>query len=193
VSLPARTLVPRQPECGLTLVELLVVLVVLGVLIALVAPSMRGMIARQRVQGVNTELVTDLQLARSEMAKRSGTSTKVAVSFGATADFTCYSVHTVATGGTCDCARLPAAVCTAPAQEIKSMQFARAGGVSVAASSPSGSTVEFAPPQGLATPGDLLIDVRDATSGHLRTSINAMGRPSVCSPDGSIKGVTSPC
>lgn len=181
----------RRPARGLTLVESLVVLAVLGVLIALVAPSMRGMIARQRVQGVNAELVTALQLARSEVAQRSGMATKVAVSFGADANFTCYSVHTVAAGGTCDCTRLPGAVCTAPAQEIKSMQFARAEGVSVAASSPSGTVVVFAPPLGAATPGDLVVDVRDVTSGYLRTAINAMGRPSVCSPDGSIKGVGS--
>ena len=181
----------RRPARGLTLIESLVVLAVLGVLIALVAPSMRGMIARQRVQGVNAELVTALQLARSEVAQRSGMATKVAVSFGADANFTCYSVHTVAAGGPCDCTRLPGAVCTAPAQEIKSMQFARAEGVSVAASSPSGTVVMFAPPLGAATPGDLVVDVRDVTSGYLRTAINAMGRPSVCSPDGSIKGVGS--
>lgn len=181
----------RRPAPGLTLIESLVVLAVLGVLIALVAPSMHAMIARQRVQGVNAELVTALQLARSEVAQRSGMATKVAVSFGADANFTCYSVHTVAAGGTCDCTRLPGAVCTAPAQEIKSMQFARAEGVSVAASSPSGTVVVFAPPLGAATPGDLVVDVRDVTSGYLRTAINAMGRPSVCSPDGSIKGVGS--
>ena len=182
----------RPLRRGLTLVELLVVIAVLGVLISLVAPSMRGLIARQRVQGINAELVTDIQLARSEVAQRSGESTKVMVSFGGNTDITCYAVHTEPVAN-CDCTRPPNTVCTAPAREIKAMQFTRAGGVSVAASSPSGSTVTFAPPQGLATPGNLVIDVRDATSGHLRTSINAMGRASVCSPDGSIKGVTSSC
>jgi type IV fimbrial biogenesis protein FimT len=171
-------------ERGLTLVELLVVIAVLGILISLVAPSFRGFIARHRVQGINAELVTDLQLARSEVAQRSGTSTKVMVSFGSNADITCYAVHTGTTAD-CDCTRPANSVCTGSAREIKSMQFARAAGVSVSASSTS---VVFAPPQGLATPGDLTIDVRDTTSGHLQTSINAMGRPSVCSPDGSIKG-----
>ena len=56
-----------------------------------------------------------------------------------------------------------------------------------------GSKVTFAPPQGVATPGDLVIEVRDATSGYLRTTINSRGRPSVCSPDGSIKGVATTC
>jgi type IV fimbrial biogenesis protein FimT len=172
---------------GLTLIELMVVIVVLAVLVTLVAPSMRGMMARQRVRGVNAELVTDLQLARSEVNQRSGTGTTVAVTFGGNAQMTCYSLHTGTAA--CDCTQSPGSVCAAPSQEIKLMQFPRAAGVTVAASSPSGSRVQFAPPQGLATPGDLVIDVQDATSGQLRTSVNGLGRPSVCSPDGSITGV----
>src|SRR4030095_16419600 len=115
-------------------------------------------------------------------------STKVIVSFGGNANITCYAVHTEPVAN-CDCTRPPGSVCAAPAQAIKSMQFARADGVSVAASSPSGSKVTFAPPQGVAMPDDLVIEVRDALSGYLRTTINSRGRPTVCSPDGSIKGV----
>mgnify|MGYP003435327453 CR=1 FL=1 len=55
---------------GLTIIELMIVVAVLGVLIALVAPSMRGMISTQRVRGVNAGLVTDLQYARGEAARR---------------------------------------------------------------------------------------------------------------------------
>jgi hypothetical protein len=35
----------------------------------------------------------------------------------------------------------------------------------------------------------MVIDVQDTTSGHLRTSISGLGVPSVCSPDGSMRGV----
>ena len=52
------------PARGLTIIELMVVVVLLGVLVALAAPSMRGLISVQRVRGVNAELVTDLQYAR---------------------------------------------------------------------------------------------------------------------------------
>lgn len=178
---------------GLTLIELIVVVAVIGVLIAIVAPSFQGMLARQRVEGVNAELVTDLQLARSEVAQRSGSATPdVAVSFGGNAQITCYAMHTLPAAN-CDCTRPPGSICTAPAQEIKAMQFPRAAGVNVAASSPSGSRVVFAPPQGLATPGDLVIDVQSAISGQLRIRVNDIGRPIVCSPDGSIRGVKTTC
>ena len=183
---------------GMTIIELVTVLIVLGVLITLVAgPSMRGMAARHRVEAVNAEVITDLQLARSELAQHDDHVTTVAVSFGGDAQRTCYTVHTVAVGSAvaCDCTRGPRDACTPfpDTQEIKTMQFDRAVGTSVAASSPAGARLVFAPPQGQATPSGLVIDVQDTVSGQLRTTINGLGVPIVCSPDGSIRGVRTPC
>jgi Tfp pilus assembly protein FimT len=181
----------RSRQTAFTVIELMTVLIVIGVVITLVAPSMRSMMARQRVQGVQDGLITDLQLARSEMAQRSGASTKVAISFGGNADLSCYTIHVDDVG--CDCTRVPGSVCAPDAtREIKTVQFARTASVSVAASSPSGSSIVFSPPQGLASPTDLVIDVQDATSGQLRTTISGLGVPSVCSPDSSMRGV-NPC
>jgi Tfp pilus assembly protein FimT len=151
------------------------------------------MMARQRVQGINAELVTDLQLARSEVNQRVATS--VAITFGGNGQISCYTLHTTTPAGDpCDCTRAPGTACTlAGTQEIKTVQLSRATGVGLAASSPGGSQVVFAPPQGLATPANLYIDVRDTTSGQLRTTVNGQGRPSVCSPDGSIAGVPTAC
>jgi Tfp pilus assembly protein FimT len=182
-------------EAGITIIELMAVLIVIGVVIAIVAPSMRGMMARQRVQGVQADLLTDLQLARSEMAQRSGTPTKVAVTFGGDAAVSCYTVHVDVTGITCDCTRAPGSACTpvvVPSPEIKTTQLTRAVGVSLAASSASGTSIVFTPPQGRVTPTDMVIEVQDTTSGHLRTLISGLGVPTVCSPDGSIRGV-NPC
>ena len=171
-------------------------LIVLGILVSLlVAPAISGMVARHRVQGVHAELLGDLQLARSEQAQRNGTSTSVSVAFGGNADITCYTIHTVSGATPCDCTRTPGDACAtvAGAQEIKTMQFARAVGVSVAASSPGGARIRFDPPQGLATPDNLVIDVQSTLRGQLRTSLSGTGVPSVCSPDGSIPGVRTPC
>ena len=192
-----------RPAVGLTIIELMVVMIVLGVIIAFAVPSMQSMMARQRVQSVHANLLTDLQLARSEMTKRSGSSvsdetrTRVAVTFGSDANVSCYTIHAVVAGITCDCTRGAGSACTpvppgSPSPEIKTTQLTKAVGVSLAASSASGSKVEFVPPNGQATPTDLVIDVQDPASGHLRTSIGALGVPSVCSPDGSIRGV-APC
>src|ERR1044071_7040964 len=135
---------------GMTIIELMTVLIVLGVLITLVAgPSMRAMAARHRVESVNAEVITDLQLARSELAQHDDHNTGVAVSFGSDAQVTCYTVHTVAmsaSGVACDCTRPPSDACTpvaADASEIKTMRFDRAVGTSVAASSPAGPRLLF--------------------------------------------------
>lgn len=181
-----------RSSAGLTIIELMVVLIVVGVIIAMAVPSMRGMMARQRVQSVQADLLTDLQLARSEMAQRSGTSTAVAVTFGGNAEVSCYTVHAVG-GAACDCTLGPGSACGAPpSPEIKTTQLTRAVGVSLAASSAGGNSIRFTPPQGVVTPTDMVIDVKDPLSGYLRTSISALGVPTVCSPDGSIRGV-APC
>lgn len=185
----------RRASSGFTIIEMVVVLIVVGVVITLaVAPAMRGMVERHRVEGIHAELLTDLRRAQSEAAQRVGTSTSVAVSFGSNADLTCYTLHAVETGVVCDCTRAPGSACLPaldPPAEIKSMQFTRAAGVSVAASSPSGMRIQFDPPRGLATPGDLSIEVQGSLSGQLRTSVSGLGVPRVCSPDGSIRGVAS--
>ena len=54
-----------------------------------------------------------------------------------------------------------------------------------------GNRLTFAPPQGLVTPNDMVIDVQDAISGQLRTSVSGLGVPLVCSPDGSMRGVNA--
>jgi type IV fimbrial biogenesis protein FimT len=194
----------RAGTCGaqrhvraMTVIELMATMIVLGVLISLVvAPAMSGMVARHRVQGIQSELLGDLQLARSEQAQRSGVSTAVpvSVSFGGNADITCYTIHTAAAGLPCDCTLPPGTTCSgvAGAQELKTMQFARTDGVTVVASSASGPRITFSPPQGAVMPDNLVIDVQ-AASGQLRTSISGLGVPSVCSPDGSIPGVRTPC
>ena len=188
----ARRCSGRWLGAGLTIIELMVVMIVAGIVIAFAVPSMRGMMARQRVQSVQADLLTDLQLARSEMAQRSGTGTPVAVTFGGNAEVSCYTVHTVGGVG-CDCTLGSGSACgAAPSPEIKTTQLTRAIGVSLAASSAGGSSIQFTPPQGVVTPTDMVIDVQNPLSGHLRTRISGLGVPTVCSPDGSIRGV-APC
>jgi Tfp pilus assembly protein FimT len=179
----------RSRCLGVTIIEAVVALTVVGAIITLTAPSMRGMISRHRVEGLQAELLTDLRLARSEASQRSGTLTSIAVTFGGNADVSCYTIHVE--GANCDCTRAPGTVCMPAVQEIKSIQYSRAGGVAVAASSPSGSRIKFEPPQGWADPSDLVIDIHGSPSGQLRTSVSKLGVPIVCSPDGSIRGVAT--
>jgi type IV fimbrial biogenesis protein FimT len=196
---------------GLTLVEVLVVIALVGILIALAAPSMRDLIAAKRVQGITNELVTDMQYARSEAARRSR---DVRIGFQATDQLSCYALYIepeVAPGalpasgvnggtGTCDCRRTPGvSVCSAEVgrEEIKTVQVPRSLGVSFNASSTDGPTLNFGGDFGrlksASVPGGLLPDgfefdvsVTATPRGQLRTSVSTSGRPGVCSPDGSI-------
>ncbi len=204
----------RPHERGLTLVEVLVVIALVGILIALAAPSMRDLISAKRVQGITTELVTDMQYARSEAARRSR---DVRIGFQATDQLSCYALYIEpeaapgalpASGvnggiGTCDCSRTPGVnVCTAEVgrEEIKTVQVPRSRGVSFSASSADGPTLNFgAVSAGLvsasapgAVPVAFDVTVTATPRGQLRTRVSTSGRPSVCTPDGSISAAP-PC
>jgi type IV fimbrial biogenesis protein FimT len=174
---------------GLTLIELMVVIALVGILIVLVAPSMRGLISAQRVQSINAEIVTDLQFARSEAARRNRA---IHMRFRATDN--CYVVYADTAGpGSCNCSLTPGVnVCTGGREEIKTVQVPVANGVAVSASSATGQIIVFESRSGASLPGTFEVNVVGAERGQLRTIVNSAGRPTVCTPDGSITQAT-PC
>ncbi|HPO19084.1 MAG TPA: GspH/FimT family pseudopilin [Rubrivivax sp.] len=184
-----------RPQRGLTLIELMIVVLVLGVLIALVAPSLRGMISAQRVRGTNAELVTNLQYARSEAARRNR---DVSVAVQAS----CYVVYTdVALPATaCDCTLTPGVdVCSGGRHELKTVQLPASDKVSLSVTSSGGPIVIFSRSAGAlqptvaaaSAPTGFAVQVSGTPRGKLRTQLNPSGRPSVCSPDGSISGTAT--
>lgn len=203
VAAPARR--PRRRAAGFTVIEMMVVVMVAAVILALAVPSFRDFIARQRVAAVNAELVTALQLARSEAVARNK---NVLITFR-TDDLpgqppmTCYTVHTWGSTGDCDCRNPPGTACFGSDMvEIKTVQVLRATNVTLAPSIANPACVQFEATRGLATwsrycissaagPNDFRVDVQSSINGQLRTQVNPAGRPTVCSPDGSIRGVAA--
>jgi Tfp pilus assembly protein FimT len=146
----------------LTLIELLTVVVVLGILAALAAPSLSDYLGRSGVKGVATEAFADLQFARSESVQRNAA---VTVTFSA-------SGYTITQG----------------ALTLKSVTLETPNAIA----SGSSMTVSFNPVRGTATVADgPVVFSNPRTAGTLRVTINQVGRASICSPSGSIKGFAS--
>jgi type IV fimbrial biogenesis protein FimT len=170
---------------GFTILELMAVVAVLAVLAALAAPSFAEFLSKRRVDGVASELVTDLQYARSEAVSRNEA---VRLTFGTD----CYVIHralvpsssaTVAT-----CTRTSKSV-TPAAAEIKTVQLATGQPLTI---EPAVAFFEFEPVRGtalndLSPPAAGSVDVRSTsgTAWRLRAMLTLMGRPATCSPSGS--------
>ena len=147
---------------GFTLIELMIVLAVTAVLASLVAPSFNEQLSRRRIEGVATELSTDLHFARSQSVANGGvvrvmtlSATQYVVRDAANAD-----LKTV---------NLPAGI-----------------------SATNGAIVAYDPLRGMATVTNGPINVTSTrTAAQVRLDINAMGRVNLCTPSGSLKGYAS--
>ena len=106
-----RSLRPRRPFIGLTMIELMITLTIGAILLALAVPSMREYIARKRVSGTATELAADVRLARSMVQQQNQ---PIWITFGSTPDFSCYVLYTNGNGiDYCDCTRTSTPMCSA--------------------------------------------------------------------------------
>lgn len=180
-------------SAGITLIELMVVVAVIGTIVALAAPSFREMILMQRLRGISGELVTDLQFARSEAVARRDFAR---VHFRADDSQTCYTIYTAATNATrCNCLLGPGAACAGGMVEIKTVSVPR--NLGVVAAPQALQPVAFAfdwrtgglyliPTDNVPRPIELFVaETYIDNSRKLATRLNAAGRPLVCSPSGS--------
>lgn len=75
---------------GVTLVEVMVTLAILGVLLGLAWPTLADMISRHRVTVVAAEVRSNLVYARSEANRQDK---RLQVNFGGNAGMSCYTVY----------------------------------------------------------------------------------------------------
>lgn len=181
-----------RPTVGVTLVELLVGIAILAIVLALGVPSMREWMISQRVSSISNELVTDLQLARSEAIRR-GKATFVR--FGGNATQTCYVVHAgnPGLGESCDCTLPAGAACGGSLElvELKTVTVLRNDGVSMTANQNEKFLVggQFS---SNVTPLTVLISDGGTKQLMVHTA-PFVQRPYVCAPSGSTVPGVRPC
>ena len=174
---------------GFTLVELMVAVAIAAILTTLAAPSFSSFLARKRLEGVFTELATDVQYARSEAVQRNA---PVRVTFGTG----CYSIHTIGSTAT-SCTQASGISLGTGAAEIKTVRLDSGSALSI---SPNNSLtfIEFDSVRGMATwnggasAGSVNV-TSSAGSWQLRASVSPVGRTQTCSPNGTVGGFSSTC
>jgi type IV fimbrial biogenesis protein FimT len=168
-------------QLGVTMVEMMTVVVLAGVLLAIAAPSFRDMLERRRLEGQANELVTDLAYAKSEAVARNRNVVLITGGGGA-----CYTIAAwtapASRAGSCDCTATPGARCTTGANnpvEIKTVTLVNSATVS------NGVTFDFEPVRGS------LQALAPATIASAASAVVALGSRSY-TVDVSANGRVSP-
>jgi type IV fimbrial biogenesis protein FimT len=179
-------------ERAFTIIELLIAVAIVAVVLTIAVPSFNQFILRQRLKSINAQLVTDMQLARSEAVSR-GTIARVV--FASNSTLTCYSIFVLKPGSApvrCDCNLGAGAACNPDsAIEIRTVQVPSALGVRLATADGVEPAIGFDSVNGglLSLPTDKVsgetaafqIDTQLDAAHLLRTMVEKSGRPQVCS------------
>jgi type IV fimbrial biogenesis protein FimT len=189
---PRRRSLHRLALRGFTLVEALVTIAIAAILVAVAVPSFRDVLAKRRVEGIASELLTDLQYARSEAVARNA-SVRLTLGSG------CYTVH-LDSASAVSCTSASGSSVTPASALIKGVQLPGTAVISLAAVG-AVTRITFEPVLGSAS-NDAAVDpaVLNVTSAtgkawRLQVRTSSQGRVKACSPSGAgyISGYQSDC
>jgi len=155
---------------GLTMIEASMSLAIVGILAGTALPSFKDSLDKRSLEGVSSEVGTDLRYARSEAVARNA---GVRVSFYQG----CYVVHT-GDRADCQCDGQGPAVCTGDAVALKTVNAATARGVQIVSNV---SSLRFDPTNGTTSPTGTVCTV-PANGRSVHHVVSLMGRVRTCSP-----------
>ncbi len=180
----------KNADQGLSLVEMMVVIGVIGILAAVAIPSMLDLINKRRVEMAAAQLSTDIAYARSQTALRGN---RIELRFRNDAQNSCYTVSIYRpVGPFCDC--LNAAPCPGGGGRtaLRTQALRKQAGVSLQPAVGS-DYLNFYPPMSVVQPDVPVIAVAGSRGYRLEVRINGIGRAQVCDPDGSMGGSSKRC
>ncbi|MFG6461160.1 Tfp pilus assembly protein FimT/FimU [Roseateles sp. DXS20W] len=185
----------NKQRSGVTLVEMLIGVAVLGVLLAVAVPSLTGMMERRRVVATAGEIASFFAQGRSESAV---TDNKVSLHMervpAAVGEFSCLRLTTHRFVDTCTCNRRANDVCSVgDAKILREFILPRSSSVRFEATATGWGFDHYAVTFQRGTyPTDvknlMIVVTGIKTNAQLRVEYNNAGRVRTCSPDGSIGG-----
>lgn len=189
----------RNQIRAFTTIELLIAVALVGVILALAAPSFQQMIVIQRLKGSSAQLLTDLQYARSEaVARRKNVHVHVKVATDES-PISCYTIYTdtADVARRCNCQLAPGSACSAhpTVTELRTVQIPADGGIRLRANTQPHLYFDFITgglPTGFDDDGNVMVqsfsvDAYVFVDGtrRLTTRVSPAGRPQVCLPEGA--------
>ena len=170
----------NRGQAGLTLIESLMAMAVVGVVVGTVLPAFGTALERRHLEGAAAQLKTDILFTRSQAVAANEV---LRMHFQQDAAGSCYVVHS-GPANACDCQADGSAVCAGGSRTLRSVGFAKAGAVQLEANVKG---ILFSPNLGTSTPtGTLKLTGREARSVQL--VVNLMGRVRACSPGAAVIG-----
>ncbi|MDC6165857.1 pilus assembly FimT family protein [Paucibacter sp. XJ19-41] len=176
---------------GLSLIELLVVVAVLGIVLAVATPSLTDLMNKRRVQLIANELSTDLAYARSEGGLRNK---RTGMTFRSSNTMSCYTIQVFLAARGCDCTKGAGVACDGNI-ELRTTQIPSLTGVSLVLGDAfvgEFKNLDFTAPLRIVEPAPSAIRVVGNRGYILEVRISVLGRVLICSPDGKFGGV-QPC
>jgi type IV fimbrial biogenesis protein FimT len=174
---------------GLTLIEVLIGVAVLGVIVAVAVPSMSDLLERRRVIAAAEEVAGILNYAKAET---NATNSELDVNFQPDPAMSCVVVAQAVAMNRCQCNRTPAStVCqNSSATSLRLFRLPKTH-VRFDAAATWGSPanryyLKFSREQSVIALPDFRVDVTGLKKGYnLRVEVNTIGRVKICSPSGT--------